>query len=369
MIRAHRWFLAALIACGGFVTDLTAEVTDIQASVSAELTELIVAGDGSTTIGDTVEANDAYPTTVVELPMQVIVDLVGASEEAAAACGAQFADPRDLDQANPEEFAVNLALSSASATTRYEAATKLVERRSVIFHPDELNNRANGETATLVGTLFLDGVLALLGGDPGTDLAGVSVSLKASVVIESREPNDASEPVTVFTGGVLLKGQSGSDALTQVSGDFPSDRVLVVDLSNLATDFDAAHVATLPLVQLDYEYDVVVGRAYDIVVTLEIDAQNAEDGTAAVCLLGTPLNLLADVIAVTQGEATGKQVQAALLQERESPTGVPVSTLEAGGGIGGLCAPIGFTSLIGLMALTGAEFARTRRGGKVRSQK
>ena len=343
---------------------LSAAINSIQAELRSTLTPYRV-GDGETTL-QLAQETAAYPATSGTLPIQTIADLLAPDDEAAAAVGAQFADPTTLNQTNPGEFAVNLALSSVSEQYRYAGQAVIVEKREIEFSPAEVG-RANGQTVDLIGTLFVDGILALFGDTAGKDLSGAEVSLRVEILTMPRtaDPNTAS-PTQVFNGEVAISGDADGGATTLVTGDFPRDALFIANLANLTPDFETAQVAAFPVVAIDYNYQAVVGEPFELIARLTVDGANREGGTAVVCLLGTPADQLAQVITVTQGADAAKHLEALLLDERESPTGPSYAELygETIESVGGLCAPIGFTSLLGLMALTitGAR-RRTRRSG------
>jgi hypothetical protein len=59
------------------------------------------------------------------------------------------------------------------------------------------------------------------------------------------------------------------------------------------------------------------------VATVQVDAENLPEECGVAALIGTPTDLLQEVIAATKGEATAKSLLRALADERAAPSGVP----------------------------------------------
>jgi len=354
-----------LLAAGAAVlltAPARAEITDLRGRALVELKAFL--GDE---LRDHIEANDEFPETTTTLPLHALARLVDPFEEAAASVASQFADPRTAPGPNPEEFAVNLTLSSLSPSLRYSGTAVAEETRRVVFRPAEVNDRPAGTTVDLVGTLFLDAALVVLGDEPQRDLTGATLTLH--ITIEQQPvPEAAAEksPVVVFDGSVTLAGTVSGGAEVSATGDLPRDRFFIANLGTIAPDFDAIHVLVLPAVQLDYEYQAVVDEPFELVAALRVEAACAPGGTSVAAIIGTPLELLAEVLALTSGdELAAKEVQRAVLQERASPTGLPAfpAAGPAFPPLFGLCGLLGFESLIGVVALGGwaAHGYRRRR--------
>ena len=171
--------VASLLGIG--VIPAPAEIVSIAGSASAAVQEFRFGA-----VGDSDHASDDYPTTSATLPLQVIAQLVALPDETAAAIAAsQFADPLTLNQSNPEEFAIDLALSSITANTRYTAQAVSEELRDVLFTQAELG-QPNGATVHLTGRLFIDGALTVFSAQADRDLTGANVAVTVTVVRRSR---------------------------------------------------------------------------------------------------------------------------------------------------------------------------------------
>ena len=137
-IRRSAWGIVAVAAI--LPVSAMAEITAIRGAVEVVIQEIRFNVDG-----DRDEVFEIFPDTSSVLPLQVVGELVASgSELARARAAAQFADPRDLSQPNPEEFAINLALNSLTPNTRYEVRARAEETRDIIFQPGELGDAVEG---------------------------------------------------------------------------------------------------------------------------------------------------------------------------------------------------------------------------------
>ncbi|MFQ5805998.1 MAG: hypothetical protein ACE5I3_06065 [Phycisphaerae bacterium] len=336
----------------------TAEITSIAGFAQAEATEF-----RSGAQGDTDRATESFPGTAAALPLQVIAQLVSSdpNEEAAAAVAAQFADPRELAQPNPEEFAINLALNSVSPNVRYQARAISRETRGVLFSAGELGALSEeGDTVDLTGRLFLDGALTLLAVDPNKDLTGASVLLRVTVVQSSEGQQDQ----TVFSGAVELRGTTGGDATVVAEGNFPTTQLIRTNLAIISQDFAAFHVLIIPNITIDYSYSATVGQPFTLRATVEVEAANVADESGVAAVIGTPTDTLTQVIGLTQGQQVAANTVKALSDERENPTGEPAfpPTQPFFFPLFPFCGALGFEALIGVAALVGLRrFASPHR--------
>jgi len=332
-----------------------AEIVSITGFTQAEVTEYRFDAPG-----DTDRASESFPGTAAELPLQVVARLLSAiaDEEAAAAAAAQFADPRELAQPNPEEFAINLALNSISPHIRYQARAVSQETRGVVFAPAELGPFVQtGDTIDLTGRLFLDGALAIFAIDPDRDLSDAAVLLRVTVVQSSHSGAEQ----TVFSGELELRGGTGGSATAVAAGGFPRRSVILTDLSSLVDDFAAFHVLIIPNITIDYDYTAVAGQEFSLRATVEVEAANVAGECGVAAVIGTPVDTLRSVVELTQGTEAAAKMISALETERAEPTGQPAfpEAQPAFGLLSG-CGLLGFESLVGATVLAGM---RRRRVG------
>lgn len=313
------WRVAAVVALlAAFGGAAQGEITSISGRVEARVQEF--RGTGA---GDSDVALDRFPATSSTLPLQVVGQLIAPGDEVAAArVGAQFADPRSLNQANPEEFAINLALNSVTET-RYEASALTEETREVTFQPAD-TGLANGARFVAVGKVFVDGALAVYSVSPEKDLTGAFVTLTVTVVRRVAGQPDA----TVFSGELGIDGAAGGDANVRVSGAFPVENLVLSDLSAVSPDFAAFHVLIIPPQNLEYEYDAVVGEAFALVATVTISAANLGGECGVAALVGTPVDSLQRVIEATKDDQTARRFVDEIGRERANPSGDPAFPLD-----------------------------------------
>jgi hypothetical protein len=336
----------------------TAEVTSIAGYTLAEVTEF-----RSGVEGDHDRATDSYPETSAVLPLQVIAHLTSsgflagtATEEAAAIVAAQFADPRLPDSPNPGEFAINLALNSVSESIRYEARAVSRETRSVVHLPRELDLLVPaGAPVSLTGRLFLDGALTLFAEDAGQDFTGAYATLTVTVVKRLEGLPDE----TLFTGRIELRGDTEGQVTVADEGAFPTDRLILDDLTESMPDFGAFHVLIIPDIAIDYPYSANLGQEFILEATVEMTAANLPDHCGVAAVLGTSTDALTQVIELTEGAEVAAETLSAFSKAREDAAAdaalQPPSLFP-------LCGVLGFETLIGLAALVGIRnFASPRR--------
>ena len=355
-IPTCRVFVAT--ACAALLAvPLRAEIVSFTGQASTQLTQIVSGVAGDPLVDSAQDPNDP-------LPLQVVSQTLADTQDAAGSVAGQFSDPTTSGQANPQEFAASLALSSQSTSTRYTGTTTLEEVRSIVFSPSEVNGLANGATAHLSGSVYLDAVMAVLSQTKGGSLTNVDVTLHAHVV---RRPAGAtsSDPnaLVVFDGSLSYRGASNGSATTATTGSFPNGVAFATDLGALVPEFGNVNVLVLPQVHANYNYTAVVGEPFELVATVELTGENQPGGTAVIGLLGTPLASLVDVITATNGATTAQLLQAKLLQERAQPTGQLVLNdcgCTTGQGLSP-CMLTGLTSVFGLTAARGWARGRRRR--------
>jgi hypothetical protein len=337
------------------VTVAPADITSLSGSVAATVHEFRVGGQGNVD-----QASDSYPGTS-ELPLQVVARLISESpDEAAGMAAAQFADPTELNQPNPEEFAINLTLDSISANIRYTGEATSQEMRTVLFGEAELGQPA-GTSVALVGRLFLDGVLVVFSVAPDRDLTGAYVCLRVTVVQQVTGQEDQ----TVFSGSVELSGGPGGTSTTASSGQFPTASLILTDLSVLPDSYGVLYMLVLPDLAIDYDYQATVGEAFTLQATVEVEAGNLADGVGVVALLGTPTDTFEEVVTLTQGQAAAAKLLSTIEKERDEPSGqlaFPDQSTFAPP-LFGLCGTFGLEAAVGLFALFGLKFAGRRWSG------
>jgi hypothetical protein len=349
--------LAGVVAAALPATGV-AEVTAIRGSVQSRLAEYVEGAPG-----DLVEVIKELPGTTNEFPLVAIAQLLDNGDEGAGSVAAQLADPLGVSGPNPEEFALNLAISSGDSARSYEALASGQEIRDIVFHASEFPGRKDGDVLDFRGRVWIDGALAVFAGNAAADLTGAQVELTVRIVQEngesSGEGGDA-QPTSgeIFRGAISLTGGAGGATTRTRSGNFASVNVPVVNLANANPDFGVLWVAVIPETFVDYNYKAEIGRPFTFTTTYEVKAVNlpAEVGCAAV--IGTPFETLGQVIAVTNSESAAAKMRTSIRDAREQASAPTV-----------FCPLLGGLSLgfLGFAAVGGARMGRRSRAAAHRS--
>jgi hypothetical protein len=344
--------LAGACLCVLWVASVEADIISISGSATAIVQEFRQ-GEAARTA----EASQVYPDTSTQLPLQVVARLrADQPETAAAAVAAQFAGPRDLNQPNPQEFAIDLALLSVSKSICYASQASTQEIRGIELRAADFPGHFAGQTVPLIGRLYVDAVLAVFSPAAGKDLTGARVFLRVTVV--KQESGRADE--TVFSGRVGLEGGPGATVQQVAEGDFPTGTLIRSNLAAYLEEFARFEVLILPRLTISYDYQAVLGQPFTLRATVEVEAANAEDEVGVAALIGTPLDSIREVIAAAQGEAVAAKTVTALENERASPTGVPAFPPPPARQTLPFCGLFGFEALLGLSALAGLRMGRRR---------
>lgn len=331
---------------------VSAEIISLSGFAQARITEYF-----NSEQRESDEVTGAYPETVAVLPIQVVARLVSPealagdlTEEAAASVGAQFADPRTVTTPNPEEFAINLALHGISPHIHYTAHAVTRETRGVKYSAGELGIFSReGDEVTLTGRLFIDGVLTLFSTATNRDLTGAYVRLNIRVIQRVEEGEDQ----TAFTGSVELRGTAEGAVEVSAEGDFPTNRLILSDLSVLMPRFDVFRVLVMPNLTINYNFVAVVGQEFTLEASVEIEAANLPDEVGAAAILGTPTDSLTKVIDLTLDTQTADEFVSKLNAERANPSGESAFPTAGGWPFLPVCGLLGFESALGLIALAG----------------
>ena len=329
-------------------TAVRAEITAITGSTQAQVQQFRPGA-----ADETDQASDAYPDPTATLPLQIVARLVAEGEDGAASVAVQFADPEELTQPNPEEFAVNLALLSAAADVRYDATATAQENRSIVFTTADFPLRESGETVPLVGQLFVDGALAVFSPSSSIDLTDATVTLRITIVKQVAGHADE----TVFTGSVGLQGGADGAVTRSAGGSFPTLTLIQSDLSIFIDDFALFEVLIIPRLTIRYDYDATIDEAFTLQATVVVEAANAAGEVGVAAVIGAPVDAIQEVITAVRGDTSATKTIDALQKEREDPTGEPAFPQTARPLLP-FCGWLGFESLLGFAALAGYRYSR-----------
>jgi len=269
-------------------------------------------------------------------PLRPLAGLDTQTETAAALGGAQFFAPTP-DVPNPESFALSITCDTLSPSVSFFGRCAVDETREIVFDPNDVV-RIQGTRADAIGTVSLDGVLAIYATNPATDLSGAEVSLFAQVDQIGGPDGDQ----TAFQGEIVLVGLPGGQVTVQAAGEFPTSTLILTDLAPAVDQLGVFWVLIIPNIVVRYDYSVNIGEPTTLRVKVESQAINVPDGVGATGLLGSPTDTLLDLIGVPRGPAAATKMINAIQAERARPSGRPVFEAPS--------TPPGFCGLLGLEA-------------------
>jgi len=346
-MRLASCFAAAVCVAAGWSVGVRAEVVSVQGSVSSTIFTTI-----SGVPGEPVTHTESYPGTQDTLPLQVVTRVVDPNERAAALIAAQFADPRTAAGPDPDEFAIDFALSTLDANVFDTGQGTAEETRVVRFTAAEMGSAA-GSKVKVAGRMYLDGALAIFAGTETTDLTGASVALKVVITAELQ----GQEPQTVFSGSLTATGGTNRGVTLTAAGNIPTTGVFDTDLSAIDPELSVFRVFVFPSMQLNYTFDAIVDESMTLRAKVMIDGANVGGQSGVAAVLGTPLSALQDVVTATQGAQTAAKMDNALAQERAKPTGTDAFAAQnlTQTPFFPACGLFGFESLLGLVGLAGLK--------------
>lgn len=284
-------------------------------------------------------------------PAQVVVRQVAETNDAAGLIAAQVAPPVASGE-RPEDFAINLALSSITPAIGHTAEGTVEQVREIVLEPNDVRGAAVGSTVSVRGRLFVDGALALFAGREASDLSSSAVGLRLIVTREVGE-----QKTTVFDGRLSLRGLAGGDVEPLTQGGFPERGVFLTDLSAVDPELSAFWVLVFPDLQVSYTYDAVVGETFKLRAKLQVTAEGQPNDVGCAAIIGTPFQSLLDIVAASQGEAAASKMMTAMEREIDDPSGTPAfgptfnPLLPA-------CGLLGFEYVAGLALLGGVRWLR-----------
>lgn len=313
-LRRWRWPGIALTAWGLAASpSALGEVIGTAAQVSARVQELIGGEPGS------VSADDAFFDGQGELPIEVDVELTSTDlSENLVAHGlgiADFLDPERLDQANPEELALEAACYSNGDSASYAIGAVVSETRTLSFSNSEIDFGLGGPR-DIESSVFFSGAVVLWSRDARVPVDALLADLRISVT-----HNGTGE--TLFTTALSLTPGEGESA-AQSTGPIVVETVLLDELAGRGVDEDSLAVLrrveedgtlvvlVIPAQEYAYGYEVRADEPLDLTVRMQLEIRNAPGGTGVAAVVGRPFERLADFIERGLPGVSGVGVQRAV---------------------------------------------------------
>jgi len=355
-----------------------------RATVATTVQELINADPGSVN-------NDREEASIEpgELPLVVSADLTSTDLNGMLVSLGQgfsvFADPARLDQANPEEFALEAACYSDSESVSYSVTSRAVEDRTVLFAragnqsaPPEIAFPLSG-VRTVESRIFLSGAVVCWSKTPGKSLIDLLADLQITVTRGSAE-------TPLFRTTLVLNGTEDGTVAPTRTGPIRFEIVDLAELESLGVDADSMAVlrrvaedgtlvvVVVPPQEHAYRYSVRADERFVLTATLEARIRNAPGGTGVAAVLGRPFEDLADFIDLglpgVEGVALERSINAAASARTLGLVSeAPPPRASAGGG---MCGAFGMEATVMLslgLFLTLGRSAPRCAGRRDRSEK
>lgn len=352
-------------------TTALGETQRFSATVQSEVREYV----GSETVESDL-AFDSFPdVTTSNLPiiadaflsrMYVDGDLVASGKAVTV-----FRDPRLSTDPSPAEFGITAAAFSRDTQHRHSAQGQTTETREVVFTAADIL-AADGTPIRARSRFFLDGAIIVWSESEVTDLVGVGARMDLTVVQSRPGLSDQ----TVLEAALRLSGNADGSATLGATGAIGADNVVLLDLSDAASEFGALHVVFIPQISIPYEYDAAVAESFQLKATLAGEAFSQPWGRGALVALGPTGSELAALINDSTDSDAGT-ILVSLLEARRATARprVPLAaakdlelTLAEGDNVApaGLylpsCGLFGVESLAAVLILLSAAFISSRRG-------
>ncbi len=336
-----------------------AAVLDLSAMVESTLQERVSGGGGSSD-----SAFEEYPGTATTLPMEARSALTrfGSSEQVVAAgvARALFNDPRLSDQATPQDFGIDMALSSNDPATSYSARARSKEDRTVQLSPGELLQTAGTEVG-LRSQFYLNGAVVVWASSPTADLTGLEAVVTLRVVQQRADESQQ----TVLEASVRVTGAEAGQVNLQAEGAIGEDNLVSLDLAGVLGAIDGAEIQRLqvvvfPNMVLNYSYAAAVGETFTLNAELDVQAANLPGGTGVAAVFGVPFEALGQVVGDVIDETTGAALQGSI---GAAIAAAPAPAVPLTGRVSLCCFPFGLAAMVLVIGLLVVGTATRTRGG------
>jgi len=252
----------------------------------------------------------------------------------------RFADPDRLNQANPQEFAIEVECYSNTASVSYAVQSNATESRTILFrgsgglgNPPEIQFRSDG-TRSIESRIFVTGALVFWSTTKRADFSDMTAEMQFRV--EHAETGES-----LFDSALVLTETGASEISPTVSGPLQVRPVNIDELAALGADAESigvleqvAEIGTLaifviPTQQHRYTYTVRADEPMTLDAVLEARIRNAPDGTGVAAVLGRPFKNLADFIELGLPGVDGQTLERSLNQATSMASDKPATNRPA----------------------------------------
>jgi hypothetical protein len=275
---------------------------------------------------------------------------------------ARFSDPTRLDQANPEEFALEVACYSNVDSLGYVVEGSAIESRTVIFTtpgsrvaPAEIVFRSDG-TRVIESRAFVSGAVILWSTNAAADLEGIESEVRFLI-------RRGQEPEPLFSTTLQLSGADISGLNDVAVGPIQFDEVTLTELSDLGVDSDTLailgevaqngtlRIVVIPAQEHAYTYEARADEDFVLSATLEARVRNAPGGTGVAAVLGRPFEQLGGFIELALPGVDGAAIERSIHLAHAKRSGASRQGIDAYAGSSArrMCGAMGLEGLLLLL--------------------
>lgn len=276
-----------------------------------------------------------------------------------------FNDPRLIEDENPSEFGLDMAVYSLSSDVTYTGAGKATETREITFTADDLPGVADGTPLIARSQFFLNGFM-MVWGEPDASAGATFANVRVRVF--QQRAGNADETTVLDTTLHLTRDEQGVPVVT-TDGPLTSDNIAVVDTEGLISELGFASFLVIPEIGIPYTYEVNLGERFTLRAVVDCDIANAPLAGAGMTLGLTEeafLGLIEELTGVPAADLldilTADNVAAAKpLPYAKGIDLIPNSPLASALSLSNLCGLLGAETLLPLACLPLALMASSRR--------
>ncbi len=357
---------AATLVIVIFLTGLSALLAP--ASLSAEV--ISVTGSATATVieySGTVEVERDYhresvPQTISVPPAVARAQLDRLDSEGDVTAGGQVVTilhrPNYTGTGAPNDAGLDMGSFSDDDVTSWFVQGMVSETRTVVLRAGEVGGDTRwGNRGRVRSRVLLSGVLLILSSRADVDLSQVEARFRFSVI--QRSPGrDAVELVSGAVG--LVGGPNGAVEVIRAPGALSGAFLPLLDAPEIIPELPVVKAVPFTGVNIPYEYEAVVGEAFELELSVEAHVQTIPGGTGAAAVFGAPMDGLASVLQRVKQSDLGKRVAAAVSKQVDTTGQAYVDV--AGGNPGAMLSPFSVCGLRGIETLVAAAATSTWLG-------
>lgn len=312
-MKAARLVITALIAASAVVpTSLSAEVRSVTGSATATVIEY----------NGTVEVErdfnrESVPLTVLAPPAiaRGQLDRLDAYDDVTAAgqVVAILDRPNYSGTGTPNDAGLDMGAFSDDNVTSWFVQGTVSETRTVVLGAGEVGGDVRwGARGRVRSRVVLSGVLLILSSQANLDLSQVEARFRFAIV----QRETGRDPVELVTGAVaLVGGPSGAVDVVRSPGALSGTFLPLLDAPEIIPELPLVKALPFTGINIPYEYEAVVGEAFELELSVEAHVQTIPGGTGAAAIFGSPVEGLSSVLQRVKQSDLGARVAAAISRQ------------------------------------------------------